>query len=234
MTKISVVVLTKNSQKHINKCLLSIINQKYNDFEIIVIDAESKDQTLDILYLRFIKKIKLISVPSDTSIGKARQVGVDNSQGEIIAFIDSDVELPHENWLKNMSEPIMHLSYAINKKIAGTQTLSKCRDTDPWILKHLHNSFEYKNKVIGKDNYEMIGTGHCLIGKKYITEVGGFRDINSFEDLDMTRKIVENGLVFVYLPEEKVYHYHVDNLWHYIKKHMIRNKINAIRRILFE
>src|SRR3972149_6482557 len=104
--KISVVVLTKNSEKHIDKCLKSIITQNYPDFEVIVVDAESKDQTLDIIYLRFINKIKLISVPSNTSIGKARQIGVDNSQGEIIAFIDSDVELPHKDWLINMIQPL--------------------------------------------------------------------------------------------------------------------------------
>lgn len=228
--KISVVILTKNSQKHINTCLSSILNQKYPDYEIIIVDAESKDQTLDIINLRYINKIKLISIPSNTSIGKARQIGVDNSQGDIIAFVDSDVELPHENWLTNMYAPFEKTLY----NIAGTQTLSKNRPDDPWILKHLHNSFEYNRKIINSNSEEMVGTGHCLIKKDLINEVGGFRDINSYEDIDLTMKIMRLGYVFIYLKNEKVYHYHVDGFWHYIKKHIIRNKINAIRRILFE
>ncbi len=195
MTKISVIILTKNSQKHINSCLLSIINQTYPDFEIIIVDAESTDQTLDIIYLRFIKKIKLIYVPANTSIGKARQVGVDNSQGEIIAFIDSDVELPYNEWFVDMMQPL-ECGYGTGEfypkeMIAGTQTLSKCRDSDPWILKHLHSSFEYPDRIIGLKNYQMIGTGHCLIRKSAIIDLGGLKDENSYEDLDLTKKIME-------------------------------------------
>jgi rhamnosyltransferase len=249
--KISVVVLTKNNQKLIGKCIKSIFMQDYPDFEVIVVDANSVDNTEKIIYQEYnnIKKeISLVFMPVDTntSIGKARQIGVDNSQGEVIAFIDSDVELPHQGWLNNMVQPLLYGCYSVPefyvtypklipaKAVAGVQTLAKCHENDPWILKHLHNSFEYKNKIISLNNYEMVGTGHCLIRKECIKEVGGFKDVNSFEDIGITRKIMETNLVFVYLPEEKVYHYHVTGIMQYIKKHIIRNKINAIRRILFE
>jgi len=244
--KISVVILTKNSQKHIGKCLKSVLNQNYHDFEVIILDAESTDDTLKIIFneMNISKRsnlVKNISVKTDTSIGKARQIGVENSQGEVIAFIDSDVELSHNDWLKNMSVPFKQAVFLSGigisgdiEMVAGTQTLAKAKDTDPWILKHLHAGFEYKSRIIDIKNYQMVGTGHTLIRKKLIDEIGGFRDINSFEDIDVTKKIMEKGYKFIYLPEEKVYHYHVDGLWSYIKKHWILNKRKAIRRILFE
>ncbi|MCG2735250.1 MAG: glycosyltransferase [Candidatus Methanoperedenaceae archaeon] len=229
-SKISVIVLTKNSQKHIRQCIESILKQTYPDFEVIVVDAQSKDETLSILD-RYKNKtnlpFRIERVPPDTSIGKARQIGLEISNGEILAFIDSDVELPHENWLKNMSEPLK------DETVAGVQTLAKCKDTDPAILKKIHSSFEYKNTVIDINHYEIVGTSHLLIRKGLIEKVGGIRDICSSEDLEVTKKIMQSGYKFIYLPTEKCYHYHVDGYWHYIKKE-IRNKKLAIRRIFLE
>src|SRR5659263_178596 len=140
-SKISVIVLTKNSKKYIGLFIESILKQTYPDFEVIVVDAQSKDETISILEgyknktnLPFI----IEGVPPKTSIGKARQIGLEKSKGEILAFIDSDVELPHENWLKNMSKPLA------DETVAGVQTLAKSKDTDPTILKKIHSSFEYK------------------------------------------------------------------------------------------
>ncbi len=228
--KISVIILTKNSQKHIKECIRSVLFQQYPDFEVIVVDASSTDITHEIIsyYVGLLDiPSSMINVPSNTSIGKARQIGVDNSKGDIIAFVDSDVELPHENWLKNMSEPLSDPS------IAGTQTLAKCHENDPWILKRVHNSFEYKNKFIDIDNYEIVGTSHILIKKDLIQKVGGFRDIRSSEDLEVTNAIMKEGYKFQYMPQEKCYHYHVDSLWHYIKKRW-RDKKLAFRRIFLE
>lgn len=228
--KISVIVLTKNSQKYIRLCIESILKQTYPDFEIIVVDAGSKDETISILEGYKNKTnlpFRIEGVPPNTSIGKARQIGLEKSKGEILAFIDSDVELPHENWLKNMSKPLH------DETVAGVQTLAKCKDTDPQILKKIHSSFEYKNTVIDINHYEIVGTSHLLIRKNLIERVGGIRDICSSEDLEVTKKIMQSGYKFIYLPTEKCYHYHVDNYWHYIKKE-IRNKKLAIRRLLLE
>lgn len=238
MNKISVVVLTKNNQKHLKACLKSILLQEYPDFEVIIVDAMSSDGTYSILahYNRLSDvPFQIVDVSSDTSIGKARQIGVEKSTGGIIAFVDSDVELFHPNWLENMMKPLIEGYRDIPAdNIAGVQTLSKTRDTDPLVLKWIHSRFEYKNDVIDKEHYEMVGTGHCLIRKSLIELIGGVRDIRSSEDLDMTKKIMERGYKFIYLPEEKVYHYHVDGWWQYITKHLIRNKLLALRRILLE
>ncbi len=231
--EISVIVLTKNSQKHLRQCIDSIILQKYPDFEIIIVDAESKDSTHNILahYERLSDvPFKIVPVPSETSIGKARQIGLESSNGEIIAYIDSDVELPHEKWLENMYKPFLQG----DDEIAGVQTLSKNKDTDPAILKKIHSRFEYKNNVIDINHYEMVGTGHLLIRKVLIERIGGFRDIRSSEDIDVTIKIMMRGYKFIYLPSEKVYHYHVGGYWDYIKKYWIRNKLLALRRIFLE
>lgn len=219
---ISIVVLTKNSEKHIKTCMDSINNQTHPSMEVVVVDAGSTDDTKTILSEY---NIKLINVDKKTSIGAARQIGVDQTSGDIIAYIDSDVELPHKNWIKHMLEPFSVPS------VAGVQTLAKCRDHDPTILKMVHSRFEYKNKKIDIDHYEPVGTSHLLIRRIAIESVGGFIDTNFGEDTNLTLKIMEQGHYFIYLPEEKCYHYHVDNYWDYLKKEH-RNKKYTLYRWL--
>lgn len=231
--KISVVILTKDSQRFLPNCLDSILIQDYPYFEVIIVDSTSKDDTCDILkhyktiYDTLKIPFKIIYVVSKTTIGAARQVGLEKSKGDIIAWVDSDVELPHENWLTNMVKPI-------KEDVCGTITLAKTRDNDPWILKHVHSKFEYKKEVIGIDNYQPVGTGHSLFKKDVIKQVGGFKDILTAEDLSLTKKMMEAGWKFVYMPSEKVYHYNVDGWCSFITKHLIRNKLWALRRIFIE
>ena len=46
---VSVIIATYNSEKYLEECILSILNQKYNEIELIIIDGKSKDKTLDII-----------------------------------------------------------------------------------------------------------------------------------------------------------------------------------------
>jgi len=228
MEKISVIILTKNSQKYLIKCIDVIIMQKHPNFEIIVVDSNSKDHTLYILNLYNNSKgiIKVITNEKDISVGKARQIGIDNATGEIIAFVDSDVELPHDHWLENMYKPFEEYP-----DIAGVQTLAKAKDSDPTILKRIHGRFEYKDKVIGIDNYQPIGTSHLLIRKRILQNAGGIPDVFHGEDIVVMKKIMEQGYNFIYLKEEKCYHYHVDSYYSHIKrqlrgiKHQIKDRL---------
>lgn len=219
--KISVIIVTKNSQKHIRECIESVSMQNWRDIEVFVIDARSTDKTISILS-EYLSKFgdmpfEIVDVASNTTIGKARHIGVLLSNGSVLAYVDSDVELPHEKWIKNMQMPFSDMS------VCGVQTLAKCKENDPKILKKIHSGFEYKNDVIDIDNYEKVGTSHILLRKSVVVEVGSFEDINYREDTRLTCRMMKAGYKFVYLPTEKCYHYHVDTYIDYLKK-TIRNK----------
>lgn len=87
---VSIVIPTLNSEKTIDKCIVSIMNQSYENIEIIVVDAGSGDKTVKIADNFNIKVIEA----NVKSMTKQTNIGVRNSSGEYIYRIDSDVILP--------------------------------------------------------------------------------------------------------------------------------------------
>lgn len=87
---VSVMILTFNSERFIRRCLDSMLSQTYKDFELIIVDAGSKDKTLELVKTYFNKiNINLLHAPG-SSIGEARNIALRNSIGKYICFCDSD------------------------------------------------------------------------------------------------------------------------------------------------
>ena len=91
MCKISVIVPVYNAEKYLSRCIDSILNQTYKDFELILINDGSKDKSIDILrkYENIDNRIKVID-NSNNGVSKTRNIGIRLAQGEYIQFIDSD------------------------------------------------------------------------------------------------------------------------------------------------
>ena len=92
MLKISIITATYNSGKTIKDTLESVLNQSYKNYELIVKDGGSKDNTLDICReyeQRFKGRIKIISSP-DKGIYDAMNQGVGMATGDIVGILNSD------------------------------------------------------------------------------------------------------------------------------------------------
>jgi len=88
ITKISVIIPTYNRAQSIGRSIDSVLNQSYRNFEIIVVDDGSTDNTRDIL-LSFGNHIKYIR-QDNKGPSNSRNVGINASRGEFVAFLDSD------------------------------------------------------------------------------------------------------------------------------------------------
>ena len=100
MIKFSVIIPVYNSEKYLKKCLDSLLNQTYNNLEIICINDGSTDSSLK--YLKSIKnkKLKIIDQENQGAL-IARNKGIECATGDYLAFVDSD------DWVdKNMFEII--------------------------------------------------------------------------------------------------------------------------------
>ena len=90
--KMSVIVTVYNEEKYIAKTLDSVINQDFDEYEIIVINNGSTDNSLKIINEKLSQSDtphKIISIPN-RGVSSARNKGIDESRGEYIVFVDGD------------------------------------------------------------------------------------------------------------------------------------------------
>ena len=87
---VSVIVLTFNSARYIGRCLKYLSKQKEKSFEVIVVDAGSSDNTINIIKSYAAKLNIKIVFALNTNMGQARNVGIKKSIGEYVCFCDSD------------------------------------------------------------------------------------------------------------------------------------------------
>lgn len=100
---ITVIIPMYNAETSISIVLNSLLNQTYKDYEIIVIDDASMDNSLDIVENFFLqnKEIKHKIIKSNKNgVGISRNIGIESSNGEYIVFVDADDELETNYLLK--------------------------------------------------------------------------------------------------------------------------------------
>lgn len=155
--KVSIIIPVYNAEKNISKCLNSIINQTYNNLEIICINDGSKDDSKNILlnYCHRDKRLKLID-KDNSGVSDTRNIGINESTGKYIMFIDADdyIALDYiEKMLENMQEHNCDLIVSgytelkNNKEVERTIYInekSNCFDvTYPKEIYNMFSSYEY-------------------------------------------------------------------------------------------
>ena len=117
---LSVIIPVYNAKDYIKRCLESLINQKLNDIEIILINDNSDDETLSILkdYEKKDKRIILINNEKNEGAGASRNKGILSAKGKYIGFTDNDDYISNDYFL-NLYNAIIENDYdiAVNLKI---------------------------------------------------------------------------------------------------------------------
>lgn len=90
MKKVSIIIPVYNVSGYIKECLDSVINQIYKNLEIIIINDNSTDNTMEIINSYKDKRIKAVNLDKNSGVSIARNKGVEISTGDYICFLDSD------------------------------------------------------------------------------------------------------------------------------------------------
>lgn len=135
MPKFSIIVPVYNVEEYIDDCLKSIFNQSFKDYEVIVVNDGTKDNSMDIVKNYDVKVIN----QENAGLSAARNTGVKSSTGEYLLFIDSD-DYIEKDLLKNINNNLKD-----NPDVLRFQ-IKEIFD-DNRIVNHEENSFDTTNGV---------------------------------------------------------------------------------------
>jgi glycosyltransferase involved in cell wall biosynthesis len=96
MPKVSVIVYVKNTEKYIRQCIESIVDQTEKDIEIIVIDGESTDGTVDIIKELCAKDKRIVFFSKGGGVGAQFNYGLSKAMGEYISVVEADDFIPSD------------------------------------------------------------------------------------------------------------------------------------------
>lgn len=210
---ISVVVPYYND-KRIDRCLRSLINQRYpkDCYEVILVDNNSTKQYY---HKDLYKNVSVVSQPERGSY-KSRNLGIKTARGEIIAFTDSDCTIDMD-WLD-----AINLNMAETSEICAVQGLSL---SNRWndVSKAINEMYEkifFGEIVDAKENYcSRLDTRNCAVFKKCFENVGMFNEkLLYWGDAELGKRIVEYGKKIKYVPEMNIVHSDISELEQLAKK----------------
>lgn len=181
--KVSIILPTYNRAKLVKRATNSVLRQTYTNWELIVVDGPSTDDTYGVVKSFDDPRIRYIRIPK-RGVGLARNIGIKLSKGELIAFIDSDAV-----WLPEKLEDQVKVICETDDKVAGVYTgyvVFYPRGVIKVIMPR-HQGFIFKELL----HYNCVGTvSTVLIKKKHLFEVGLFDpEIQYGEDWDLWLKI---------------------------------------------
>ena len=191
---VSVIIPYFKNKKFISKTIKSVVDQTYKKLEIIIIyDDENHN---DLNFIRSFKlkdkRIKIIKNKKNLGAGLSRNVGIQNSVGEYICFIDSD-DLWNRNkikkqlfFMKKANIDISHTSYSIINERGAKLSIRKARD------------LKYEDLIDSCD----IGLSTVMIKSNILNKKDLFPNLKTKEDYVLWLKLTKKGKKFFAIKDE--------------------------------
>lgn len=194
---LSIIIPTLNEEKYLPFLLSSLTNQTFQDFEVIVVDGVSTDETVRVAK-RFSNRLNLrVKTIKIANVAMQRNSGAASALGKYFVFFDADACLPPDF----LSEICEHL-YAQSPRILTTFIRPPDRDVKKQIITTITNLGIKVANIIQKP---MVAGYNIVIEKKLFLEIGGFNpELSLSEDHDLVRRCHDIGerLIILHHPKQ--------------------------------
>jgi glycosyltransferase involved in cell wall biosynthesis len=185
--KVSIILPTYNRAHIIEKAIQSVLNQTYQDFEIIIIDDGSKDDTKKIIrgFQEKDNRIKYIRFEENKGAAAARNAGIKMSKGEYITFQDSDDE-----WVIDKLEKQMKIIETSSENIVVYCGFWRIDGDEKTYIPDIKISNREGNihKELLKGNF--VDTPSILLPKKNLEKIGMFdENLSRLQDWDLVIRL---------------------------------------------
>ena len=191
---VSIIIPYYKKKEYILKTINSVLNQSYNNYEIIIIYDDENLSDLDYLekLFKLEKKIKIIKNSKTVGAGFSRNKGIENANGEFIAFIDAD-----DTWKKYKLEK--QINFMKKNKLKFTHTPYEIIDKNDRVLgERISKNFEKVDDLIKSCD---IGLSTVIIKKEIIDYQTTFPNLKTKEDFVLWLKILKKNILISYFNE---------------------------------
>jgi len=208
MALISVIMPAYNAEGTIEEAIESVISQSYKDWELIVVDDASTDQTATIVatYGAKDKRIKLLSLAQNGWMANARNQGIAIAAGEYLAFLDSDDIWTEDKLLKQMAFHRDHNGITFSHTDFDMFSVDgiKKRPFKNLIGRQYKKSGDLIPSIYCKNT---IGVLTVVVKREAVVTAGCFdTSMRGPEDQDLWIRLAENGARFGYIDQKLAFY----------------------------
>lgn len=220
---VTIVIRTLNEEKHLPDLLTKIAAQKTLNLEIevILVDSGSTDDTLKIAHSHGCKIVHITH--EEFSFGRALNIGCKAAKGDIIVMVSGHCVPKDNSWVQSLCQPLINGEsvYTYGRQLGGVDShYSECQ---------IFAKYYPESSQIPQEGF------YCNNANAAIYRVAWARhefneDLTGLEDMELAKKLVENGEKIAYVAQAAIYHYH-DEEWGGIKRRFERESI-ALQAIM--
>jgi GT2 family glycosyltransferase len=239
MSLVSIIISNYNGKEYLENCFSSLVRLNYSNYEIILIDNNSKDGSIEYTNNNY-PQIKVIQNTENLGFAEANNIGYKNARGNYILFLNNDTTID-PNFLSILVEEIKK-----DKCIGGVQPKILQMDnpkklnyvggflTSTGILYHFGCGKDADNPRYNQKLWIFSLIGAAMLFKREVLEKVGLFDKDYFayfEETDLCHRIWLAGYKILYVPQAIIYHkgggtsLRMNNS--YIQFHSFKNRINS-------
>jgi 2-desacetyl-2-hydroxyethyl bacteriochlorophyllide A dehydrogenase len=217
----SVIIRTFNEARHLPTLFDVLDRQSYDNFETIVVDSGSFDNTRNIAKTRADKVFRISS--HDFTFGYSLNYGIERAEGRFIAIVSAHTIPADENWLEKLIEPLRSgntaMSYGRQLGVRSSR-FGEAEDFDRYfgpLARTESNGSTFANNA------------NSALPKELWNEHSFDETLLGLEDIAWARHWMEKGRKVIYEPSASIYHTH-EETWTQIRRRYYREAV-AARRI---
>lgn len=205
-----------NAEKTIGEALWALNKQSQKNFEAIVVNDGSTDNSLEIVKMFNAKYPLRIISQKNSGPAAARNLGAKNAKANILIFMDSDC-IPREDFVENILEPFK------DKEIAGVQGEYEPKNRGSIVARHFNYESYYRHESMKNKNIDHVATYACAYRKKdfgsgFSTK---FKKAN-MEDTELSYRLAKENKKLIFKDNVVVKHPHPSSFFKFMKQQYSR------------
>jgi GT2 family glycosyltransferase len=212
---LSIILVAWNNETHLRRCFSALSKQTLCDFDIILVDNTSTDNSVEKLHLPHPNLHLMVEhLPTNLGFAVANNIGAHLAQGEWLAFLNADA-FPEPDWLEKLlkaAEENPEYSFFSSRQIQANDPEWLDGAGDAYHISGLawRHGYNRPSAEFGHEPKEVFSAcaAAALIRREEFLQMGGFDEdyFSYFEDVDLGFRLRLQGKKCLYVPEAIVHH----------------------------